>query len=65
MHTDDGDLIGAAEAQRMLGVSRSTVTRMAQDGRLTPIYTGPGQTGAYVFRRDDVVARASREQVPA
>ena len=39
-HTED--LIGTAEAARILGRSHRTVHRMVRDGELTPALTAPG-----------------------
>lgn len=62
----DEKLIGTAEAMRILDVDRTTVTRMAADGRLTIKVRLPGKNGAFLFARDAVVAlRDRRRQVPA
>lgn len=60
------DLVGTAEAARMLGnLDKSTITRFAQTGEL-PIATRlPGKAGALLFRRADVerlIAERDREQ---
>jgi excisionase family DNA binding protein len=43
------DLIGSAEVARLLGVSRSTVSRMIRDGYLVPAMRMGTKTGAYLF----------------
>ena len=54
-HTED--LIGTAEAARILGRSHRTVHRMVRDGGLTPAITAPGgHHGTYLFHRADVEA---------
>lgn len=51
------DLIGTAEAARILGTSPRTIHRRVQTGRLTPAMTAPGgPAGAYLFARADVEA---------
>jgi excisionase family DNA binding protein len=54
-------IIGAAEAARRLQVSRPTITRMAQSGKITPLHKMDGLRGAYVFT-DAEVARAAQER---
>lgn len=52
-HTED--LIGTAEAARILGRSHRTVHRMVRDGDLTPAIKAPGgPAGAFLFHRADV-----------
>lgn len=58
--TQTSELIGAAEAARILGVNRSTVTRWAQSGRITPHTKLPTTNGALVFNRADVEALQER-----
>ena len=49
------DLIGSAEACRILGdISRSTLTRWVESGRITPDYRLPGENGAFLFIRAEV-----------
>ena len=49
------DLIGTAEAARILGKSPRTVHRLVDSGDLTPALTAPGgRAGAYLFHRSDV-----------
>lgn len=49
------DLIGAAEAAEILGVSRDTLLRWATEPKIASTKL-PGQTGARVFDRADVLA---------
>jgi excisionase family DNA binding protein len=49
-------IVGTDEAARILEVERSTVTRWAQAGTLTPAYKMTGLRGAYVFARADIDA---------
>jgi excisionase family DNA binding protein len=51
-----GDLIGTSEVCALLGVDRSTVKRWVDRERLKPAGKMPGATGAYLFRRGDVLA---------
>ena len=49
------ELIGTAEAARILGKSPRTVHRMVAAGSLTPAVTAPGGfAGAFLFRRTDI-----------
>lgn len=62
MPTTD-DLIGTAEAARIIKRQPRTIQRLVAAGRLTPVVTLPGKTGAHLFRRADVEAvRDEREQ---
>lgn len=54
--TTSPDLIGAAEAARILGVSRVTFSRWARDGKVQVAVRMPGDTGATLFDRQDVIA---------
>lgn len=46
--------IGSAEAAAELGVSRSTVNRWADLGKLVPVFKGEGTRGARFFNRSDI-----------
>ena len=49
------DLIGSAEACRILGdISRSTLTRWVESGRITPVHKLPNENGACLFIRVEV-----------
>jgi excisionase family DNA binding protein len=51
------DLIGSAEAARILGKSPRTIHRLVDSGTLTPAVVAPGGfAGAFLFRRADVEA---------
>lgn len=54
--------IGTTEAAARLNVSRPTLTRMAQDGRLKPLHKGAGQRGAYVFDEADIERYAEQKR---
>src|SRR5690349_20118221 len=57
--TPTTDLIGTAEAARILGKSPRTVHRMVADGRLTIAHTAPGgYVGVWLFNRADIEAHA-------
>ena len=53
------DLIGTAEASRILNVNVSTVTRWAADGILAIALKRPAKNGAMLFDRRDVEALAA------
>lgn len=59
------DLIGAAEAARILDVDRTTVSLWARIGKLTPAVRLPGRTGAVLFDRSDVEALLEPETTTA
>lgn len=53
------DLIGSAEAARLLRKSQRTVHRLVASGALKPAMTAPGGfAGVYLFNRADVEALA-------
>lgn len=49
-----GDLIGAREAAKRLGVDRSTLNRRIEAGKIKPLAQLDGPNGAYVFDRNDI-----------
>lgn len=49
-----GDLIGAGEAARILGIHKATLTRRVASGQLVPLARLDGPQGAFVFDRSDV-----------
>jgi excisionase family DNA binding protein len=60
------DLVGTAEAARMLGhVDKSTITRWVHDGRLEVAHRLPGKHGALLFRRADIEALAAERAAEA
>ncbi|MGO3021922.1 MAG: helix-turn-helix transcriptional regulator [Brevibacterium sp.] len=65
MNTPSLDLIGSAEAARILEVDRSTFLRWAAAGKITPAVAGNGRTGEKFFNRSDVEALAAERDSPA
>lgn len=60
------DVIGAREAEEILGVAQSTLQRWVKQGRINPVHQLPGLRGPYLFSRTDVEAFAdSRKQARA
>lgn len=56
-----GDLIGAAEAARLLGITvRSTLIRRVEAGRIPYLAQLDGPGGPYVFDRHDIEALAAQ-----
>lgn len=54
------DLIGSAEAARILKRSQRTIHRLVESGELVPALTAPGGfAGAFLFNREDVERIAS------
>ena len=49
------DLIGTAQAMQITGKARATITRWAASGRLPVAHRMPGQAGALLFRRSDLI----------
>ena len=55
--TEQPELIGTAEAARILAKSHRTVHRLVKTGDLKPAMTAPGgPSGVFLFRRADVEA---------
>jgi len=55
------ELIGTAEAARLLFCSHRTVHRMVKAGELTPAHVAPGgPAGIFLFNRSDVEALAAK-----
>jgi hypothetical protein len=50
------DLVTAAEAAEISGKSPRTILRLIDRQVLVPAMKLPGETGAYLFRRTDVLA---------
>ena len=59
----DRNLIGAAEAAQLLGISRSTLTRRVNTGRIPIVRQLPGVSGAYLFSRQVIELLAGQEAV--
>lgn len=54
------NLIGSADAAKILGKSQRTVLRLVEKGELTPAMTVPGgYVGVYLFNRADIEALAN------
>lgn len=55
MPTTNADLIGTAEAARIIGKSPRTIHRLVSSGLLTPAIVAPGgHSGSYLFERADI-----------
>ena len=54
------DLIGSAEACRILGIHASTLTRWVTAGTINFHHKLPGLNGAYLFRRADIEQLAAQ-----
>ncbi len=52
------ELLTSPEAGRILGKSARTIQRMADSGEIPVAQKLPGPNGAYLFRRDVVLALA-------
>lgn len=53
------ELLGVAEAAKILRRAPRTVHHYVTTGRLSPVHKGPGITGSYVFDRADIEALAA------
>lgn len=58
------DLLTSTEAGAILGKSGRTVSRMEARGALTAAVILPGDNGAHLYRRSDVLALAARLSQP-
>lgn len=56
------DHIGAAEAAQILGIDRSTLSRMVRAGSVPVVLQMPGRTGARLFSRKAVMSVARERQ---
>lgn len=56
------ELIGSSEAASIIGVSRATLTRWVQSGEIEPAKKLPGLTGAALFERADIDAKAAERK---
>ncbi len=63
---DPQDLIGSAEAERILNISRATLTRWIAAGRI-PLagQLPPSGRGAFIFNRSDVERLAAELKASA
>lgn len=59
------ELLTSPQAGRILGKSARTIQRMADAGDLPVAQKLPGPNGAYLFRRDDVLALAEPTEASA
>ena len=55
---DLAQLLTADQASALVGVTRRTISRWAESDRLATALRLPGDKGARLFRRDDVLAAA-------
>lgn len=62
---DERDLIGSADAERILNISRATLVRWVAASKLSTAGRLPGPRGAWVFHRDDVERLAIEMRRPA
>ena len=63
MPTDD--LLSTVQTADLIGIERSTVSKMVREGRLTPAHKLPGPTGAFVFLRSEVMRAKAEYQAKA
>ncbi|WP_067200161.1 helix-turn-helix domain-containing protein [Microbacterium sp. XT11] len=56
------ELIGTAEAAKMLRIDRSSLVRRVRAGTLEPVQKLPAATGAYLFDRALIERLASGER---
>ena len=60
------NVIGTAEAAKMLGKSHRTVHRLVEAGALVPVMTAPGGfKGAFLFKREVVEQIKSEREAAA
>ena len=54
------ELLSSREAADIIGCHHTTVPRLVKDGELVPAMKGPGSTGAFFFRPEDVASLARK-----
>jgi predicted site-specific integrase-resolvase len=54
LHLMPNDLIGSAEACRILAIDKATLSRWITAGQLDAAHKLPGPNGAYLFHRADI-----------
>lgn len=60
------NIIGTAEAARILGKSHRTIHRLVEAGELTPVLTAPGgYAGTFLFDKADVERVRSQREAAA
>ena len=60
------DLIGTAEAARIISKSPRTIHRLVLSGGLSPALVAPGgHSGSYLFHRADIEALAAKASAAA
>lgn len=59
------EIIGTAEAARLLGVSPVTITRWAADGTLPPAGKLAGKNGAFLFTRATIETKLAESEPAA
>lgn len=52
------ELVGTAEASKIVAVNRRTLLRLIDRGSIRPAMKIPGTRGAYLFDRDEIEALA-------
>jgi predicted site-specific integrase-resolvase len=50
------DMLTAKQKAAELGISRSTLTRMVQSGKITPAFKADGANGVTLFAPEEVAA---------
>ena len=57
------DSYTSAEACRMLGISRRTLTNWIASGKVKPTWTAPGENGQHSWSRLNIVKIAARNGI--
>lgn len=60
MRNPGDDLITTAQVAELLGITVAWANKQAKAGRLPVAQKLPGDTGAYLFRREDIDAEVQR-----
>lgn len=59
-HVPISDLLTTQQAAEVLGISRRTLTRWVEDGKVPVAHRLPGETGAFLFDPKEIARHATK-----